>query len=94
MNKKVLTKHMIKNKYIRFLFPLIFLILPIIGMFISDEVNWNIFDFILMGFLLISLEFTLNYVLAKKITGKIVYVLLILFVFIHSNLGRIGSWNI
>ena len=73
---------MIKNKYIRFLFHLIFLILPIIGMFISDAVNWNIFDFILMGFLLISLGFTLNYVLVKKITGKIVYVLLILFVFI------------
>jgi len=32
--------------------------------------------------LLISLGFTLNYVLVKKITGKIVYVLLILFVFI------------
>jgi hypothetical protein len=37
-----------KNKKVRVLYPLLLLVIPLIGMCITEEINWSPFDFILV----------------------------------------------
>jgi bacteriorhodopsin len=74
---------MLNKKWIVFL-PLLLLLLPLIGMFISDEIKWSIFDFLIMGVLILSLSFSIKLLLntTKKLKYRIVGIGMILFVFI------------
>jgi hypothetical protein len=71
--------------------PLLLLLLPLIGMFVSNEVNWSFFDFIVMGILILSLSFGIKQVL--KTTKNIKYrifiigIILILFLLIWAELA-------
>jgi hypothetical protein len=60
------------------------LLLPLIGMFFSNEINWSFFDFIIMGILILSLSFSIKQVLktTKNINYRILIIALILILFL------------
>jgi hypothetical protein len=79
------------NKKWGVFYPLLLLLLPLIGMFVSNEVNWSFFDFIIMGILILS--FSLGIKQALKTTKNIKYriliigIILILFLLIWAELA-------
>ena len=81
---------MMNKKWVVFS-PLLLLLLPLIGMFISNEINWSFFDFIIMGILILSLSFSIKQVLktTKNINYRIliIIVILILFLLIWAELS-------
>lgn len=92
MNRRIFNNH----KYAVF-YPLVLLLIPFFGMLLTDEVNWSLFDFILMGALILLLSFGIQYTLRKS-TNKLKRILLIgllilLFILIWAELavGLFGS---
>ena len=81
---------MINKKRAVFL-PLLLLLIPLIGMLFSNEVNWSFFDFIIMGILILSLSFSIKQVLKttknKNYRILIITVILILFLLIWAELA-------
>ena len=75
----------------RIFYPLFLLLIPLIGMTITDEINWNPFDFIIMGFLLILLSIGINFAsnLAKNLKNRVLYIgiLVIMFMLIWVELA-------
>tara|TARA_A100001011_G_scaffold287358_3_gene298279 strand:- start:1023 stop:1322 length:300 start_codon:yes stop_codon:yes gene_type:complete len=51
-------------------------------MIFSDEIKWDIYDFIIMGALLLTLGITINYILTKNFRLKIIYIITAIFLFI------------
>lgn len=49
---------------------LVLLSIPFAAMFITDEVKWSVFDFVIMGALLTAVGFTIEYILRKIQTNK------------------------
>lgn len=49
---------------------LVLLSIPFVAMFITDEVKWTVFDFVIMGALLSAVGFTIEYILRKIQTNK------------------------
>ena len=47
------------------------LLIPMATMLISDEINWSIFDFLVMGVLLFSFGISINLVLKNTKNSKI-----------------------
>ena len=74
---------MMNKKWVVFS-PLLILLLPLIGMFFSNEINWSFFDFIIMGILILSLSFSIKQVLkaTKNINYRILIIALILILFL------------
>lgn len=74
---------MMNKKWVVFS-PLILLLLPLIGMFVSNEINWSIFDFIIMGILILSMSFGIKQVLkaTKNIKYRMLIIGIILIVFL------------
>lgn len=81
---------MINKKRAVFL-PLLLLLIPLIGMLFSNEVNWSFFDFIIMGILILVMSFGIKLVL--KTTPKRMYriliigIILILFLLVWAELA-------
>ena len=71
--------------------PLLLLLLPLLGMFVSNEVNWSFFDFIIMGILILSFSFGIKQVLKTTKNTKyrilIIGLILILFLLIWAELA-------
>ena len=73
------------------------LMVPLVAMLFTDEVNWNLFDFIVMGILLFATGLT--YVLISKISDSIAYrtaigvavVAGLLLIWLNLAVGIIGS---
>jgi hypothetical protein len=84
------------KKWVVFL-PLLFLLIPLIGMLFSNEVNWSFFDFIIMGILILSISFGIKQVI--KATNKrmfrmlLIGLILILFLVVWADLavGILGT---
>jgi hypothetical protein len=81
----------------RFFYPLFLLLIPIFGNVFFDEFDWSLFDFILMGIILISLGFLINLIIDKfkKRSYKIILIIITLFFFIllyvELAVGIIGT---
>ena len=81
---------MINKKRAVFL-PLLLLLIPLIGMLFSNEVNWSFFDFIIMWILILVMSFGIKLVL--KTTPKRMYriliigIILILFLLVWAELA-------
>ena len=81
----------------RILYPLFLLLIPILGNVFFDEFDWSLFDFILMGIILISLGFLINLIIdkLKKRSYKIILIIITLFFFIllyvELAVGIIGT---
>jgi hypothetical protein len=67
----------------RIFYPLFLLFIPLIGMMFTDEINWTLFDFIVMGFLLIGLGLGIHLVSTrtKSLKVRILYILIVCLVF-------------
>ena len=67
------------------------LLIPLIGMTITDEINWSQFDFIIMGSLLIFLSIGINFVSnrTKNLKNRVLYIgiLVIIFMLIWAELA-------
>ena len=75
----------------RIFYPLFLLLIPLIGMAITDEINWSLFDFIIMGSLLIFLSIGINFVsnCKKNLKNRDLYIgiLVLIFTFIWTELA-------
>ncbi|MGA1030226.1 MAG: hypothetical protein ACO3SY_05895 [Flavobacteriaceae bacterium] len=78
-------------------YPLLLLLIPLLGMFISDKVNWGIFDFIVSGGLLLLMSLGIHYSVQKVKNRKkqIVYISIIIFLvlllWVELAVGLFGS---
>ena len=71
----------------RFKIPLVclsLLLIPMATMLISDEINWSIFDFLVMGVLLFSFGIFINLVLNNTKNSKIRITLFTFLILIFS----------
>ena len=72
-------------------YPLFLLLIPLIGMVITDEINWSPFDFIIMGSLLFLLSIGINFVSnrTKNLENRILYIgiLILIFILIWAELA-------
>ena len=64
----------------RTLSPLLLLLIPLFGNIFSNQVNWSLFDFILMGILLGLLGLSIHFIL-ERVQNKRVGIVPIIFVF-------------
>ena len=75
----------------RIFYPLFLLLIPLIGMAITDEINWSLFDFIIMGSLLIFLSIGINFASnrAKNLKNRVLYIgiLVVIFMLIWAELA-------
>jgi len=74
------------------LFPLL---IPLIAMVISDEVQWSAFDFFIMGGLLISFTLIGNYIYTSFKDQKrtwLLYILVLVFLLVWAELA-VGIFN-
>lgn len=72
------------------------LLIPLIGMQFTSEINWSLSDFIAMGILLLALGFTCEFVF-RKISNKtfrlgLIALLVIVFLLIWIELA-VGIFN-
>jgi len=68
----------------RTLSPLLLLLIPLFGNCYSNQVNWSLFDFILMGFLLVLTGLSIHFILEKvrNKTFRIVPIIFVLIIFL------------
>ena len=66
-------------------------------MAISDEINWSLFDFIIMGFLLLTLSIGINFVIkrVKNLKNRFLYigilVLIVMLIWAELAVGIFGT---
>ena len=66
----------------RIFYPLLLLLVPVIGNKITDEINWSVLDFLIMGGFLLLVGKGINFVNSKKMKNRIFYIGLMIFIFI------------
>lgn len=85
-----------KFRYYKMIYPLFLLIIPLLGMLITDEFDWTIFDFIIMGIILLLLGIGINFISNQKksIQSKTIYIglLISMFLIIWAELA-VGVFN-
>ena len=94
-----LNKNIIKNLNIskKAIYPLSLLIIPLLGIILTNSVEWNIYDFLLMGSLLLVLGFgieltSLNFKQLNRRIAIITFIILIfLLIWIELAVGIFNS---
>ena len=68
---------------IRIFYPLFLLLIPLFGNVFSDEVNWSLFDFLVMGTILLTMGILINLIIdkLKKRSIKVLLIIVTLLVF-------------
>ncbi len=84
--------NMLRNRFLRIvLITTVLLLLPLIAMQFTNEVNWGIMDFLLGGFLLFCLGVSLDTIIRKVSKSKyqigLSIILLILFLLVWAELA-------
>ncbi|MFQ3214329.1 MAG: hypothetical protein ACJAT1_001321 [Marivirga sp.] len=80
-----------------FLLALIILLIPFIGMQISDEVNWGVFDFLIAGILLLSAAIGAELILSTiktlniRLISLLIFIALFLLIWAELAVGIFGS---
>ena len=78
------------------LYPLALLIIPLLGILLTDVVEWGVFDFLLMGSLLLVLGIAINLTLLNiKYFNKriaIIFIVILIFLLIWVELA-VGVFN-
>jgi hypothetical protein len=81
----------------RIFYPLFLLLIPLFGMFLNAEVNWGLFDFIIMGLLLILVGVGINFIenrtqnLKKRILFIGILILIFMIIWVELAVGVFGS---
>jgi hypothetical protein len=77
--------------------PLLILMIPVFAMLFTDEVRWSLFDFVIMGLMLVALGVGVQLV-ARRVQGStrlflIVAVIILLFLLLWGEMavGLFGS---
>ena len=86
---------MTKGKYRILIWSLCPLLIPLIAMVISDEVQWSVFDFLIMGGLLISFALIGNYIYTSFKDQKrtwLLYILVLVFLLFWAEIA-VGIFN-
>ena len=87
---------MLKNSYLFPLSPLVLLLIPFVGMQFSEEVQWSLFDFVLMGVLLTGVGFgiqlVVNFFQSKTQRWTFILLILVLFFLLWAELA-VGIFN-
>ena len=86
---------MTKGKNRILIWSLLPLLIPLIAMVISDEVQWSEFDFLIMGGLLISFALIGNYIYTSFKDQKrtwLLYILVLVFLLVWAELA-VGIFN-
>lgn len=86
---------MTKGKNRILIWSLLPLLIPLIAMVISDEVQWSAFDFLIMGGLLISFVLIGNYIYTSFKDQKrtwLLYILVLVFLLVWAELA-VGILN-
>ncbi len=84
------------NKW-RIFWPLTLLLFPLLGMLVSTEIKWGVFDFIIMGIFLTAFSLGINQAFKKSKNIKfrifIVGIIILLFFLVWAELaiGIIGT---
>ena len=82
---------------VRVLYPIFLLLIPLLGNFFSDEVNWSLFDFLVMGIILLTFGILINIIIdkLKKRSFKVLFIIVTLLVFaliyLELAVGIFGS---
>lgn len=67
------------------------LLIPLIGMQFSEQVNWSVGDFIIMGLMLLGLGFGMRYILSRAATTQrkigLITLLILVFLLIWAELA-------
>ena len=75
----------------RIFYPLFLLLIPLIGMAITEEINWSLLDFIIMGVLLIFLGIGIDLVINRTMNLKnrilFIGILVLMFLLIWAELA-------
>ena len=78
------------------LYPLALLIIPLLGILLTNVVEWGVFDFLLMGSLLLVLGIAINLILLNiKYSNKriaIIFIVILIFLLIWVELA-VGVFN-
>lgn len=69
------------SKTKRVLTPLSLILIPLFGNIFSNQVNWSLFDFVIMGFLLVLFGISIHFILGR-IQIKTLRIVLIIFVIV------------
>jgi len=81
----------------RVLAPLFLLLIPLFGNIFSNQVNWSLFDFIVMGFLLGLTGLSIHFIIEKlrnktfKIVTIIFALIIFLMIWVELAIGVFGS---
>jgi hypothetical protein len=81
----------------RTLSPLLLLLIPLFGNIFSNQVNWSLFDFIVMGFLLGLTGLSIHFIIEKlrnktfKIVTIIFALIIFLMIWVELAVGVFGS---
>ena len=75
----------------RILYPLFLLLIPLVGMTLTDKINWSLFDFFLMATLLVILGIGVDFVFnrTKNLKKRILFlgILIVLFLLLWAELA-------